>query len=230
MSLDFDDNHCWGPAEQIVSWLVGTIPAKARVLEIGPGEVPFPRANVFVDHEAKEGINVVTCNVLREDLPFKDKEFDFVYCRHLIEDLWNPVRVLDEMSRVGRAGYIETPSPIAELCRGVDGGVGAWKYSGYHHHCQLVWVDNNKLKIVHKYPVIEAAPTRNLEQHLRGGSLYWNSYYLWRDKINYQHLQHPQDFAVFGEYPQILENAIEQSLKSSDEFYKRITQRERKSA
>jgi ubiquinone/menaquinone biosynthesis C-methylase UbiE len=48
-------------------------------------------------------------------LPYEDKEFDFVYCRHVLEDLIYPFRVIKEMQRVAKAGYIETPSPMAEL-------------------------------------------------------------------------------------------------------------------
>ncbi len=232
MTLAVDDLHCWGPAADVLRWLTRTIPKKARVLEIGPGKVPFARADTFIDQEPKDELNIVVCNVLTDDLPVADKEFDFVYCRHLIEDLWNPFRLLDEMSRVGKAGYVETPSPIAELCRGVDGALEGLtpQYSGYHHHCQIVWVDGNKLKIIHKYPFLEAWPTKNLDQWLRGGSLYWNSYYLWQDRIDYHHLLPSTDFTVHGSYFDILVDAICQSLKSSDEFYNKITVEKRKSA
>jgi hypothetical protein len=57
---------------------------------------------------------------ISEKLPFADKEFDFVYSRHVLEDSWNPFALCEEMSRVGKSGYIETPSPIVELGRGVD--------------------------------------------------------------------------------------------------------------
>jgi hypothetical protein len=40
---------------------------------------------------------------------------------HMLEDMYNPFPICAEMSRVAKAGYVETPSPVAELCRGVDG-------------------------------------------------------------------------------------------------------------
>ncbi len=47
-------------------------------------------------------------------LPFFDDAFDYVICRQVIEHAVDPARFLREISRVGRAGYIETPSDISE--------------------------------------------------------------------------------------------------------------------
>jgi SAM-dependent methyltransferase len=46
---------------------------------------------------------------LCEELPFKDKSFDFVIASHVLEHTDNPEKFLTELMRVGRAGYIETP-------------------------------------------------------------------------------------------------------------------------
>ena len=47
--------------------------------------------------------------------PFPDKTFDFVVCSHLLEDVRDPITVCRELCRVGKAGYIETPSRIREI-------------------------------------------------------------------------------------------------------------------
>jgi uncharacterized protein YbaR (Trm112 family) len=47
-------------------------------------------------------------------LPFADHAFDFVICSHLLEHVADPAAVLAELQRVARAGYIETPSRVAE--------------------------------------------------------------------------------------------------------------------
>lgn len=49
----------------------------------------------------------VACDA--EALPFADDTFDYVVCSHLIEHVDHPDRVLDELSRVARAGYLECP-------------------------------------------------------------------------------------------------------------------------
>jgi hypothetical protein len=37
-----------------------------------------------------------------------------MYFRHFVEDANNPVGAFEEMARVSRRGYIETPSPMME--------------------------------------------------------------------------------------------------------------------
>jgi ubiquinone/menaquinone biosynthesis C-methylase UbiE len=49
-----------------------------------------------------------------ESLPFKDKTFDYVYASHVLEHTRNPEAACQELMRIARAGYIETPSPFYE--------------------------------------------------------------------------------------------------------------------
>jgi ubiquinone/menaquinone biosynthesis C-methylase UbiE len=43
---------------------------------------------------------------LAENLPFKDKSFDFVIASHVLEHSSDPERFLKELSRVAKGGYI----------------------------------------------------------------------------------------------------------------------------
>lgn len=90
-----------------------------RVLDIGSGGDPFPYASVLVDrliepsrhrHEplVRKGKPFVLADV--HNLPFPDKCFDFVYCSHLLEHVDDPMRACAEIMRVGKRGYIETPT------------------------------------------------------------------------------------------------------------------------
>ncbi len=124
-------------------------------------------------------------------MPFADNEFDFVYCRHVLEDLYNPFFACDEMSRVAKAGYIETPSPLAEICRGMnrteDGGVAQWR--GYSHHRYFVWVEDEALNFIPKMPLIEYFNFGNehiIGNNLKAKDILWNSYYFWKGQINYR--------------------------------------------
>lgn len=47
--------------------------------------------------------------------PYDDDQFDFVFCSHTLEDVRDPVHVAREIARVGKAGYIETPSAMREI-------------------------------------------------------------------------------------------------------------------
>lgn len=47
-------------------------------------------------------------------LPFRDGSIDFVIVSHLAEHIEDPDPFCEEIARVACAGYIETPSPIAD--------------------------------------------------------------------------------------------------------------------
>ncbi len=97
------------------------IPKNALVLELGSGHRPHPRANVLSDkylEDIERGGGLITDRPFiqtgAEKLPFQDQSFDFVLCRHVLEHLETPTDFFKELSRVGKAGYIETPSMIWE--------------------------------------------------------------------------------------------------------------------
>ncbi len=216
--LTASDPHHWGPITQVVDYVASLIPEGARVLEIGPGHAPFRRATHFVDNVPRGDLPITMCDCASEPLPFPDKSFDFIYCRHVLEDMFNPFPLVKEMSRVGKAGYIETPSPIAELCRGVDGG--APYYRGYHHHRFIVWMRDDVLHFVSKYPIVEYfdVPDELLAQRLRSGSDEWNTYGLWRDHIEFKHMQNGLEFEMVDGYANLLADACTQSIAATAKF------------
>jgi uncharacterized protein YbaR (Trm112 family) len=98
------------------------VSAEALVLDVGSGGNPYPRANVLLDayEDTIERFNVPLVKDrpfvigLIEKLPFKDKAFDFVIASHVLEHSTDPAAFLDELQRVGKAGYIETPDAFFE--------------------------------------------------------------------------------------------------------------------
>jgi SAM-dependent methyltransferase len=100
------------------------IKAGEKVLDIGSGAYPFPYATHLADlyeegttHRAeplvKTDLPFRTCDI--ERLPYKDKEFDFVYCSHVLEHVKDPARACEELMRVGARGYIETPTRLSDI-------------------------------------------------------------------------------------------------------------------
>ncbi len=94
-----------------------------KVLDIGSGGYPFPLATHLADfyegktthrnEELKRDDRPFTvCNL--ELTPFTDKEFDFVYCSHVLEHVEDPIQACEELMRIGKRGYIETPSKISD--------------------------------------------------------------------------------------------------------------------
>ena len=215
------DKKHWGPPPTLFDWLMRQIPADAKVLDVGAGYNPFPRANVLADivepHGKRPDQEFVKCEVGAERLPFADKSFDFVICRHMLEDMADPFSAMHEIERVGKSGYIETPSPIAELCIGVDGNSPPWR--GYNHHRYIVWVHQGELRFVSKYPLVEYLPEMNVAGLLRQGPIYWNTYFLWKDSIRFVHRQNPTHFVLPQDYQPELNQAVGQSKAASDDFW-----------
>jgi hypothetical protein len=208
---------------------IETITQGKKVLELGPGNIPFKNATHFVGWEhgiqpIDKSDNHVVCDFNHHNLPFKDKEFDFVYCRHVLEDLIYPFRVMEEMKRVAKAGYIETPSPMAEIKKGIDGGDPKWR--GYHHHVWYVWVKDNKLQFVKKYPISEyfnGIQENNLETFLENNSHGWNTYFLWEDSFEFELYQHGVDFYLTKDYNEfVCRKVVGEAMNSTDLFYTKI--------
>ncbi len=98
------------------------VPEYALVLEVGSGGNPFPRSNVLLDayEETRERHydplvhDRPTVISFGENLPFKNKAFDYVIAVHVLEHSPNPEKFLAELQRVAQAGYIETPDAFME--------------------------------------------------------------------------------------------------------------------
>lgn len=98
------------------------------VLDVGSGDKPFWRADVIVDKYLKDDGQRNSGSMIYdkrkifmeadvENLPFKDKVFDFVFCSHLLEHVENPDKAIKELTRVAKKGYVEVPNAILDLFR-----------------------------------------------------------------------------------------------------------------
>jgi uncharacterized protein YbaR (Trm112 family)/SAM-dependent methyltransferase len=99
-----------------------TVP-RGAILDIGSGSNPFWRANIlmerFLEDDAQRPGRLIVdrpivCGDIHE-IPFVDNAFSFIHCSHILEHLDNPARAIEEMIRVSKSGYIETPSEIHEF-------------------------------------------------------------------------------------------------------------------
>src|SRR5215510_3723559 len=98
------------------------VASTALVLEVGSGGNPYPRSNVLLDayeetrerHWAPLVHDRPTVLAFGENLPFRDKVFDFMIAAHVLEHSAHPERFLGELQRVACAGYIETPDAFME--------------------------------------------------------------------------------------------------------------------
>jgi len=103
------------------------------ILDVGCGNKPLRVATCIADkfpdtytHKGKvhtenpkgmikmlPGVKFVEATL--PQLPFKDKEFDFVFCSHVIEHVDDVAAGLKELARVARRGYLECPRWWFEL-------------------------------------------------------------------------------------------------------------------
>lgn len=97
------------------------VDASAIVLDVGSGDKPHWRADVLLDRyldevhagqrsgRAEARISRPMFDADASQMPFADGAFDYVVCSHVLEHVVDPAAVIAEMTRVGKAGYIEVP-------------------------------------------------------------------------------------------------------------------------
>lgn len=114
-----------------------------KVLDIGSGHIPFPLATHLADISLSDGSigrNGVAFKYVKgkpvyeccvEKTPFADKEFDFVYCSHVLEHSEDPESACKELMRIAKRGYIETPT------KGKDIFMVTAELSNHRSHVEL---------------------------------------------------------------------------------------------
>jgi hypothetical protein len=97
-----------------------------RVLDVGSGHNPHPRAQVLLERHLEDDTErsgapirdpldprLVIGDALA--MPFPNKSFDYVIASHIAEHVADPETLCRELSRVARLGYIETPGWLGDV-------------------------------------------------------------------------------------------------------------------
>ena len=104
------------------------------VLEIGPGATPHPRSNVLLEKEYETEQERLAqsahVGILQTDkeityysggkFPFKDNEFDYVICSHVLEHVEDVDQFLKEVFRVSSKGYLEFPTIYYDYLHNIE--------------------------------------------------------------------------------------------------------------
>ena len=173
------------------------------MLDVGGWAKPLPRADWVVDlcpydtrglygreSDDEERFSAATwvqrdvCDP--EPLPFDDGQFDFVVCCHTLEDVRDPLQVCREIVRVGKAGYVETPSRLEEQSYGFQG-----PWVGWGHHRWLVSVEGNRIEFVFKHHVIHGRASDHfpegfqatLSPQERVEELWWREFFEFGERV-----------------------------------------------
>jgi len=117
-----------------------------------PEEAPYGKEKLLAKR-------FVRLDVTKENLPFNNKSYDFILCTHTLEDLYNPFLLIEEMSRVGKRGYITTPSfgqdTLYSHYNLTDWMTGARRIPGMAHHKWLFYLMGGVMQILPKnYPIL----------------------------------------------------------------------------
>lgn len=222
------------------------------VLDIGGWIMPFNGANYVVDimpYETRGEFGSIggdkeyftkdtwiqrdICS--REPFPFRDKEIDYVICSHTLEDVRDPIFVCSEINRIGKRGYIEVPSRIAETALGVQ----SRHYAGYCHHRWLIEINDNEIIFFPKLHLVYASwryllPSvigANLRERERIQYMFWDENFSYREKIcigsdeisGYLE-EFVKELGVYSPHRYEIDRILGQLLKQSfmGKFYRRI--------
>ena len=167
------------------------ISRKDFVLEIGSGHQPSYRSDVLCDkyltNEERGGSLIKDRPIFIADchnLPFKDKIFDYVISCQVLEHVKDPLRCCEELSRVGKKGYIETPTLFWEKLH---------PSRKYHRWCilliddTLVFYSKDKCEQDSVFgKLFEIMYSNSLEYHLffQSYKKFFEIKYEWYGKIN----------------------------------------------
>jgi SAM-dependent methyltransferase len=170
------------------------IPVKSHdlVLDVGSGDNPHVRADILCDaHLLDSGERSGKFDLIVDGrpfvfadackMPFKDKAFDFIICSHLLEHMNDPADLLEELMRVGKAGYIEAPSSLME------------KLYGWSFHRLLIDYDEDFLVIRpkpkdEKVGIMPEEVKRSSywERLFKKNRKYFLVSYFWKERIEYR--------------------------------------------
>jgi SAM-dependent methyltransferase len=139
----------WAAPVNRADWVIDLMPYATRGVLMPDGFGPGPER-----FDAGRWVVADICS--HEPWPFPDDFFDFAVCTFTLEDVRDPIRVCQEMSRVARAGYIEVPSLLDELSwRNREASGGAW--AGHSHHRWLCTLRDGELVFLHKAHSLHAS-------------------------------------------------------------------------
>lgn len=157
------------------------------VIDIGSGDKPFWRANVFFDNLSLDNLqrstygNTISTvgNFINGDITktnFKDKAFDFSYCSHLLEHVERPDLAIKEITRISKTGYIEVPNGLIDFI------------NPFFTHLWFVFLYKNKLVFFRKSDKLHDVLRENAVNYIpllyKINKPFVHLY--WKNKINYE--------------------------------------------
>lgn len=223
-SVENFNQDFWKPSFEIVECVLNILvkqsPDVKHILEM----THYPESDVFM----KDSHKLNWCTSTPESIL---SGTDCMFVRHALERVQKPQEFLEQMKKNVRKGYIETTSIFSEMTNEIYRGA---HYRGHLLSKYIIWVSqpDNRLHILPKSPIIDYIQVdkefeNDIRTALKAIPYYWNSYYMWDENkpLEWTYYQHGVNFDANKDYPDILQIALEQSMKSIREFLKYINEK-----
>ena len=182
-----------------------------NVLDIGCGYSAHKNAKVVCDiqdlsdfYKDKNFIKLSKGN-----LPFKDKEFDFVISSHVIEHVQDVALFIKELERVSSKGYIELPTVLEDNL----------VFENKKDHLWQMWFDDDNSKLIISKrvqfiePILTVSSVKKFSKYFRQSmviELFWeNSIDFNIQKINEKKFEKLSRMTLFRKFfSKLLRNLI----------------------
>ncbi len=174
-----------------------------KILDIGCGYRAHKRASVIADIQDFSNYykNKKFILIKEKNLPFKDKEFDFVIASHVIEHVEDFEFFISEIERISSKGYIELPSRLGDNLVFENKKDHIWWFNFDDVNNKLLASKRNQLI----NPFITVSMAKLLESVFRESLV---TEIAWEEKIDYEidntlrneHFKNISFFKIFKKY------------------------------
>ncbi len=152
-----------------------------KILDIGCGYRAHKKANVIADVQDFSNYykNKKFVLIKEKNLPFRDKEFDFVIASHVIEHVEDFEYFIREIQRISSKGYIELPSRLGDNLVFENKNDHIWWFNFDDSRNKLIASRRNQLID----PFITVSMAKMLEDVFRESLV---TEIIWEEKIDYE--------------------------------------------
>ena len=152
-----------------------------KILDIGCGYGAHKNATTICDKlDLKEFYKDKNfLQIHNDNLPFKDKEFDFVIASHVLEHVDNIEKFISELERISNKGYIELPTILEDNLVFENKSDHLWHMEFDDNLNELI-ISN---RIQYLEPILTVSSIKKFDEVFKQ-SLILELY--WEEKINYK--------------------------------------------
>jgi hypothetical protein len=141
---------------------VRSVRSEDRVLEVGPGSTPHPLSQMFLEKYFAESESFGQRGALPAielkkpvfyydggSFPFREKEFDYIICSHVLEHVDDVPFFVGELARVASRGYLEFPTLHYEYLYSFNEHLNLLRYQDG----EILWLPKSETRLIDFVPI-----------------------------------------------------------------------------